>query len=356
MTPSMATFGNQQPRRQVKRGDVDSRTNNGYSTSAQAGNPEGKQSRKLWKKLLVTLLILAAIVGIGLGALWFYIKATPLKGEGAGRINIMVLGVDDAASLSDTIMIASIDTSGDDPTLVALISIPRDLYVQIPEFGGSKINAAYTYGQSSDYPEGGPGLSRATLEGTFDLPIHYYAALDFTGFRELIDTVGGVDIDVKTEIEDPFYPNDDYSDTQTFYLPTGRQHMDGETALRYARSRITTTDFDRAARQQQILGAFRQRVVSRNILLSGQKRRALQQTLEQHLKTDLSIRQMLKLGWLLRNLEDAQISRHVIDNTNFLESDGGGAYVPRTGDFDQINQFIADIFEQTGNNLPETQQ
>ncbi len=352
----MATLSNNQQPRQVRRSGYDSQTNDTYyGAEGLSDQPISKRPRRLWKKLLIIFLLLIVAGAIFVAALYFWIMSTPLKAEGAGRINIMLLGVDDAASLSDTIMIASIDTASERPR-VALISIPRDLYVQIPEFEDGKINSAYTLGQNFDYPGGGPGLSRETLEKTFDLPIHYYAALNFSGFRQLINTVGGVDVDVKTAIDDPFYPTEDYSDTIHFQLPAGPHHLDGETALRYARSRQTTTDFDRAARQQQILAAYKRRVVSKDIWLNSAKRKQLQQTLKQHLHTDLSFRQMLKLGWRLRKLEDSQIAHHVIDSTNFLEPDGGGAYVPRTGDFDEVNKFIADIFKQTGNNLPEAQQ
>ncbi|MBI4101082.1 LCP family protein [Candidatus Microgenomates bacterium] len=360
----MGIFGsNRQPRRVRRSLDGISRGSDSYfQRSKRAGLSLGPQElkpkRKIWKRLLLLFLMLLVVGAAGIVGLYFYIKNTPLKGETAGRINIMVLGVDDAASLSDTVMIVSINTQNKAEPKVAMISIPRDLVVEIPQFGESKINAAYTYGQNNNYPGGGAALSKRTIEDTFELPIHYYATLDFTGFRQLIDTVGGVDIEVKQAIDDPFYPNADYSGYSYFSIAAGQQHMDGELALRYARSRITTSDFDRAARQQQIVQAFKAKVLSKETLLDKKKIDQLRAVLKDHVQTDLSNRELLKLADISRRVKDDRVTRHVIDSSNFLTSGtlNDSSLTPKDGDFDAINAFIKNIFDESQNNLPEAQQ
>lgn len=311
--------------------------------------------RRIFATILI-LLLLAAAVAV---ALYFYVDQTTLKGERAGRVNIMVVGVDDAATLSDTIMVVSISTKPDEPYKVAMISLPRDMYVEIPGFGSSKINAAYTYGQNNDYPGGGPALSQKVVEQTLDLPIHYYVAMDFTGFKQMIDAVGGVDIDVKTPIEDPYYP--DYAAGYApFSISAGPHHLNGEQALAYARSRQTTSDFDRAARQQQIAVAFKDKVLSSRLFTNPTEIAKIQTTLKEHFKTDLSLRELAKLGQIARELPPQAVTRHVIDSSNFLVASQRYGYglIPKEGvdDFSAIQEFVRNIFTQTSNNLPPQQQ
>lgn len=349
----MSIFGRHQ--RQVRRYNPDDPQPN--ATDQSQFEPPKKHRLRKWLGLsLLVLIILAAIAAL---IAYLYIDTTVLRGEKEGRINIMVLGVDDTATLSDTIMVASIDTRHGEEPKVALISVPRDLYVDIGDFGEQKINAAYTYGQNNDYPGGGPALTQSVLEDVLGIKIHYYATLDFTGFEQLIDSVGGVTVDVKQAIEDPFYPTQDYSGYDYFELPAGSQTLDGVEALRYARSRQTTTDFDRAARQQQILIAYKDKVVSKDTLIDLKRVSEIQATLKEHFDTNMSLREMAKLGKLLREVPDSHITRHVIDNSNFLVPyPFGSAYVPSEGVFDytEIHEFARNIFSLTGNTLPEAQQ
>lgn len=351
--------------RQVRRNLEDTdRPASDYPTPALGSDEaiEKPHSKKRWLKwLLLTLLTLILLGTAAAGLGYLFVKKTPLRGEASGRVNILLAGVDDAAKLSDTLMIVSIDTKSKDKK-AAMISIPRDLYVKIPGYGSNKINAAYSLGENKDNGEegGGIALTKKTIESTFDITIHYYATLDFTGFQEAINDIGGVDVEVKTAIDDPFYPAPGYRGYEPFSIEAGPQHLDGETALAYARSRETTTDFDRAARQQQIILAVKNKVLSTDVILDGNKTSKLRKVVDEHVHTDFSNREALKLADMWRNIPDASITRHVIDSSNFLVASQryGYALIPEAGanDFSEINEFIKNIFSQTANNLPKNQE
>jgi LCP family protein required for cell wall assembly len=162
------------------------------------------------------------------------------------RTNTLILGLDrrpDQGTVvrSDTMMVL---TTHPPDASVGLLSIPRDLYVEIPGRGTSRINTAHFWGESQAAGNG-PLLAMATVEHNFGVPIHHYVRVDFEGFRAVVDAVGGIDIVVEEPIVDDAYPSEDYG-TIRIEIPAGPQHMDGETALRYARSRHSSSDFDRA--------------------------------------------------------------------------------------------------------------
>lgn len=331
----------------------------GYEANALEPFEQPKKPHRWRRRILVSFFILVLLAAVAAVALYFYVDQTTLKGERAGRVNIMVLGVDDAATLSDTIMVVSISTKPKEPYKVAMVSLPRDMYVEIPGFGSSKINAAYTYGQNNDYPGGGPALSKKVVEQTLDLPIHYFVVMDFTGFKEMINAVGGIDVNVKTAIEDPYYP--DYSGGYSpFSISAGPHHLDGEQALAYARSRQTSSDFDRAARQQQVAIAFKDKVLSSRLFTNPSEIAKLQNALKDHFKTDLSLRELAKLGQISRELQPNAVTRHVIDSSNLLVASQRYGYglIPREGvdNFTAIQEFVRNIFSQTTNNIPPQQQ
>src|SRR5690606_39902762 len=125
---------------------------------------------------------------------------------------------------------------------VGMMSIPRDLLVTIPGLGEEKINAAYSAGEESGVT--GAGLVRATVEYNFNIPIHYVAEVDFEGFQRIVDTLGGVTIDVPAPIKDDEYPGEQFNYTR-IYFHTGLQHLDVNTARRFARTRSDDTHFIR---------------------------------------------------------------------------------------------------------------
>lgn len=177
---------------------------------------------------------------------------------GMDFINVLVLGVDtrdeDGDQNADVIMIARVNFVTSE---VNVVSIPRDLEVEVPGFGLHKINGAYDIGVKED-PEnniGGVLMMRDTIEYNFAVPIHEFIIIDFEGFEEVIDAVGGITINVPERIEDDAYPTEDFGVT-TLIIEEGRQEMDGETALAYARTRHQDSDDERRERQMLVVRAL----------------------------------------------------------------------------------------------------
>lgn len=276
---------------------------------------------------------------------------TQLKGEGDGRINILLLGIGGGnhpgANLTDTIMLASIDPIN---KKLSLLSIPRDLYVNIEGVGKSKINYAHSYGEANpNTTGGGPALVKKTVSKILDLPIHYFVRMDFDGFVKLVDAVGGVDIYVEKPISDPYYPAPDMKKYDPFYITAGQHHMDGKLALKYVRSRETTSDFDRSARQQKFIEAFFKKALSLNVLTNPKAITSIISILGNHLKTDLSLWEIERLIRLAKDI-DNNISMKVLDSSSGLlvASSGASGYylVPKSGDFKEIQKFVHEFLTE----------
>lgn len=174
------------------------------------------------------------------------------------RLNILVLGIDSRGDGSDqnadVIIIARLDLT---KKTLRSVSIPRDLLVEIPGVGEGKINGAYGAG-ITEHPgdrAAGVGKMRDTIEHNFGIPIDDYVLIDFKGFKEVVDSVGGIDINVPTRIVDETYPTEDYG-TRTLVIEAGKQHMDGDTALAYARTRHSDSDDQRRERQMLVIRAL----------------------------------------------------------------------------------------------------
>lgn len=173
-------------------------------------------------------------------------------------INILVLGIDTRESggdqNADTIIIARIDLK---KKTMNSVSIPRDLLVTIPGHGEGKINGAYGIGFEEDPDSRVSGVSkvRDTIEYNFGVQIDDYVLIDFQGFTKVVDSVGGIDINVPERIEDDAYPTEDYG-IRTLIIETGPQHMDGELALSYARTRHGDSDDQRRERQMLVIQAL----------------------------------------------------------------------------------------------------
>lgn len=191
------------------------------------------------------------------------------------RVNILLVGVDAApgrtTQLTDTMMVVSLDPEG---TSSAMISVPRDLYgVPLPDGSlfNHKLNSLMVVAQThpEEYPLGGVGTLKATIGRLLGVPIHYFAAINLLGFKQMVDSIGGVDITVLRAINDPTY-SDEYDNLTGFYLKPGTYHMNGHTALAFVRSRkgVGDNDFTRADRQQQLLTAIRDKLTAGNLLLS----------------------------------------------------------------------------------------
>lgn len=234
------------------------------------------------------------------------------------RINVLVLGLDRrpyerGPSRTDTVLLLSLDPAA---RSAAMLSIPRDLWVHIPypEPGfENRINTAHFYGEVDAYPEGGgPGLAMRTVEVNLGIPVRHYVRLNFDGFRRMVDLVGGVEIEVEREILDARYPTDD-DRPMTIHIPSGRVNMDGETALRYVRTRATPgADLDRLQRQQQVVLALRERVLSLRML---PRLPQLLAVMPEVVDTNLSPAQVLTLARLASQVPEERIQRVAIDGT-----------------------------------------
>jgi LCP family protein required for cell wall assembly len=299
--------------------------------------------------VLASQRIVTRNAGSGAPALAGNIDPTKLKGEGDGRINILLLGIGgaghDGPNLSDTMEVASIDPQTKD---IAMLSIPRDLYVKIPGYGQSKINAANSLG--------GPELAKQVVSNILDLPIHYYIQVDFSGFKQAVDSVGGVNVTNAAALNDPEYPCDNDRGFCPFNLAAGSYHMSGTMALKFARCRHGScgNDFGRAARQQQLLTALRQKALEASTLSNPVKLTGLVDSIGSHVRTDLQLGEMPKLASLIKDADSTKITQKVLDtSTSGLLIDGSGQFpgagsieLPKAGAFDysQIQDLAHTIF------------
>ncbi len=248
--------------------------------------------------------------------------------EGTQPFNILLLGLDqrdderdlNVPARSDTLILVRIDPRAKS---AGMISFPRDMWVDIPGFGQGRINTAYTYGELRKVEGGGPGLAKRTMEQNFGLRVDYYAVVNFHGLEQIVDTVGGIVVDVERPIKDDEYPTDEYG-VERLYVPPGLQFMDGHLALRYARSRHSENDFGRMRRQQRVLFALRQRALQLNMLARAP---ALVGQARDMVATDLSLDQLVRLAKLAQQIDSDHVSSMVIDATYLRESNAGGAYL-----------------------------
>ncbi|HUS14731.1 MAG TPA: LCP family protein, partial [Chloroflexia bacterium] len=222
---------------------------------------------------------------------------------------------------SDTMILVSIDPA---KKAVALLSVPRDLWVPITGFGENRINAAYQFGETAQVPGGGPTLAMQTIERNFAVPVHYFVQVDFNGFRRLVDALGGVTIDVQRPLIDNEYPADYGFAFQRVYIPSGVQHMDGRTALQYARSRHADSDLGRNDRQQALLLALREQGTQLSII--GKIDRLLSEG-KGAVRTDLSLTQVQSLIKLAQSIPREQVHQLALTSDMATPGNVNGAEV-----------------------------
>lgn len=277
-----------------------------------------------------------------------------ITGEDKDRINFLLLGIGgaghDGGLLTDTIMLASVQLS---TKRAVITSIPRDLYVKIPGNGYQRINNASAYGDLNNYPGGGSALMAKTIEETFGVPIHYYLRIDFVGFKKVIDTIGGVDIYITNGFTDNEYPTADYGyETVTFEQRT--EHMDGERALVYARSRHGDngegSDFARSKRQQQIIFAVKQKLLNLKMLTKPKQLFNVLEEIDNHTQTNITAWNFPELIGLVGDIDVRAIDHYVIDDgpgglVKPIMTDGGAfVLAPKTGDLSELQEFMQNIF------------
>ncbi|MFZ2154424.1 MAG: LCP family protein [Candidatus Moraniibacteriota bacterium] len=311
-----------------------------------------------------------------------------LEGEEVGRINILLLGmrgenVVGGGLLADTIMVVSIKPV---EKKVSMISVPRDLYVPVPgENFSQKINYVYFHGEEKDKNGGGIKQMKQVVSDISGQPIHYGITINFSGFEQLVDAIGGVKINLAESFTEPIqfheekvcdpavftvksgkfqykknergkivaaYPlcYNSYEECGgVFTLPAGEQTLDGKKALCYVRSRVTSSDFDRARRQQEVLTQIKKNTLTVGTLIDFGKVNDILNSLGNNTKTDLEGWEMKKLFDLYTGLGDVTPAQKVLENSEeglLYSHEGderGYILMPRGDNYDKIKTLFANI-------------
>jgi LCP family protein required for cell wall assembly len=352
-----------------------------------SGFLKGKKNKKGIKAVIISLAVIL-LVGIGYEAYSFWGAANSILGTNVtlsdlkglvsasqsalkqtdGRTNILVLGKGGdnhpGGQLTDTIEVVTINHAD---SRIAMISLPRDLQITTPAGTINKLNYAYTYGYEKETnkdkkAEAGAKSASDEVSKILGVPIHYSITLDFVGFKELVDSLGGVTVNVDKDLYDPFYPKDSFSSDGTYSksdayitvsIKAGTQKMDGITALRYARSRETTSDFDRAKRQQNLVFAIEEKSLSLGVLTNPQKVTDILNTLGKHIKTTFNLAETKELLTIFSKIDKDKLVTKVIDNNAqdglLYSTDVGGYYLlPKAGNYSQIQAVVKNIFATDG--------
>lgn len=265
------------------------------------------------------------------------------------RVTVLLVGVDYAPGrsthLTDTMLVSTVDSATGEG---AMVSVPRDLYgVRLGDgrVYNAKLNSLMAFASSNpaDYPLGGPGTLKSAIGELLGTRIHYFAAIDLDGLRQVIDTIGGVEVQVERTINDPEYW-DPFIERQGFYIEPGLHHMDGITAMAYARSRMGTgdSDFSRAERQQQLLTAIAEELTAGNLLVALP---GLLDAIGDNVATDIP---SARLPDIAREVQDADlggVERFVLEPPIYVTpepfSDAGYILHPN---FDAILELGARVF------------
>ncbi len=324
------------------------------------------------------LIIFAVVKTASLYSFLFQLifdKGIKLKQESPHRLNILILGVGggrhDGPNLTDTILLASID---EEKNKVTLTSIPRDLW--IPDLSGSnkKINTAYTFGEARRMG-GGLKLTEAVVKKVTGQNVDYGIKIDFSGFIKAVDILGGLDVNVDNTFDDYAYPvsgkeddtcGNDVEDIKEFiatkpaeleiqekfscrythlHFDEGPTHMDGETALRFVRSRhalgIEGSDFARSRRQQKIISAFRDKIFSAQTLVNPVTLINLYNTVKSSIDTDIKYEELDDFVKVAQKMSKAKIENAVIDyGDNLNERDGLLKEAPISEEFNYLSVLI----------------
>lgn len=275
-----------------------------------------------------------------------------LKGEKEDRVNILLLGIGgeghDGPYLTDTIILASIQPSTGQ---IALLSIPRDLLVTVPGYGLRKINNADAFGETQRVGYG-PVLAADVVQTVFGLPVHYYLRADFQAFKEVVDELGGVTVNVDNAFTDNNYPTYDHL-VQTISFEAGWQKMDGETALRFSRSRHGAngegSDFARSRRQQKVIMAVKNKVFSSSFLMNLGRVQDIFESLNKNITTNMELWEISQFYKLAKKLDYENITTRVLEagiNKPLMEAyyDGASVLQPRGDSFEELARIAQNIF------------
>lgn len=393
--------------------------NNKEASNDRPDKAKTKFYKKKWFKIVAVLFVLLAIGG-GIfawktdsilnkiskgGLLTSLVHNIPgvkdeLKGEKEGRINVAVLGmrgenIPGGGTLADVIMVISVkpgDEKNPADTKVAMVSIPRDLYVTVPGTGDKqKINAVHAYGEEKGQGQG-LGAMKTILSEVAGLPIQYAVSINFEGFKQLVDAIGGVDVTLDKPFEEPVQFNEPHvCDSQVFTVPTGKyetkkyktrtgkikisaqyplctnphtecggdfklpagkQTLSGNQALCFVRSRDTSSDFERSKRQQLVIQLMKDKMISVGTLSDFSKMNGILNALGDNVRSDMQIWEMQRFYDLYKQAPDAQIYQRVLEDSEegLLsypgESAAGYILIPREGDenYTKIHDVLQNIF------------
>lgn len=328
-----------------------------------------ERPKSKWRRLIFTFWIFAlVIILIGLGGtlVWktsFTYSQIKTGNEGGilpfsestpqpdpSRLNILVLGLrgeedPNGGLLTDSLILISVDKKSGQ---VALISIPRDLYVKMPgEDYREKINFAYALGFEKKGATGALLYSKTAVSKVTGLYINYALAVNHEAFREIVDILGGIDI----VLDKPFREDQQFSKEMIIDLPAGLNHLNGTTTLYFVRSRFTTSDFDRARRQQQVLLAIKDKAFSLGVLSNPVKVFQILNSLGRNVRTDMPISQIKDLIVLVQKFDDQKVIHKVFDTTPegllYESKTEAGAYIllPQGDDFKKIQEVCQRIFD-----------
>ncbi len=269
--------------------------------------------------------------------------------DGGSRVNVLFIGVDardwvanQEAPRSDTLILFTIDPIS---KTAGMLSIPRDMWVNIPGFGYGRINTAYSLGAGAKLPGGGPGLAMKTVEQFLGVPVDYYGQMDFNTFIDMIDTIGGIDLQVRERLVlDPVGTGKD-----KVVITPGYRHLVGWKALAYSRTRKTEGgDVDRAQRQQDVIFAIMDKVLSPDYFpIFVKQAPALYEQMAASIHTNLSFDDGLRLAVLLQNIPRENIRTGVIDydmitmSSTVLDGQNASVFKPKP---DQIRILRDEIF------------
>jgi polyisoprenyl-teichoic acid--peptidoglycan teichoic acid transferase len=345
------------------------------------GRHKKQHAKWSWKKRLTVTGLAILVLGFGVGT-WVgttllgkvdkvfhgnvfsdaqaLFSTATLKGESQGRVNILLAGdsVDDpnhaGADLTDSIMLISIDTTNHTGFM---LSIPRDTWVNIPGMGYEKINAANTVTgfSAAGYPNGGMGQLEQVVSTDFGIPIDYYGLIDYTAFRDAVNAVGTINIDIQSPD-----PRGLYDPNTNLKLPNGEVTLDGQQALDLARARgdgygsygFPDNDYDRTQHQRQMLVALEQKAGTVGVLTNPLKVTQLVDAIGNNVQTDLSLQDVLRLVQLTKGINLNSMKSLALTDSgtgallqNYTAPDGEEALIPSDGigDYSQIQQYYEQL-------------
>lgn len=352
------------------------------STKQLSGSNQLKKRLFTWKKaaLIIFTVILTPVLIIGI---WDYrnfasasskifkdsspislLAANPLENSN-GRVNILLIGysADDpnhgGALLTDSIMVMSLDKAN---KTGYMLSVPRDLYVNIPEYGNAKINEAYQAGErdgfnEKGYANGGAGLLQKVISDNFDIDFHYYYLINYAAVRDIVDALGGIEVTIDSPDKRGIYdPNFMPHEGGPLKLKNGTHRIDGQTALRLTRARGSTygsygfprSDFNRTQNQQIVLSSIKKEL-DWTLVLDPRTNGKIFDAVAENLKTDLHISEILPFYRLMASIPDEELKSVSLNNVNeqnllsgSRSSEGQDILIPAAGitDFSQIKNAI----------------